>query len=93
MGERHAGVARASFESSGTRPVAAAKRRGCGGAHEVSTGRGQCPRRSQVGFTHVDDTMTMFAAIGRLVLRYVRDRIVVDARFRVRPDLHKAMIP
>jgi hypothetical protein len=37
--------------------------------------------------------MTMLATIGRLVLRYVRERIVVDARFRVRPDLHKAMIP
>ena len=37
--------------------------------------------------------MTMLAAIGRLVLRYVRKRIVVDARLSVRPDLHKAMIP
>ncbi len=37
--------------------------------------------------------MTMLATIGRLVLRYVRERIVADARFRVRLDLHEAMIP
>ncbi len=37
--------------------------------------------------------MTMLAAIGRLVLRYARERIVVGARLRVRLDLHKAMIP
>ena len=37
--------------------------------------------------------MTMLAPIGRLVLRYVRARIVVEAYFGVRPDLHKAKIP